>query len=212
MRHINTLSKNIEYIGSSDTTIMGGRSGHAPIFLWYALNIKGYNRFRKEVEKCLTNARYLKDRIVEIGISAMLNESSNTVVFERPLDNEFAHRWQLACERSMAHVIVMPNITVEKLDEFLDELSKKHSQWYKNGEGVQPPCLAADIEETLSMSSGVSEEKNQMLPETCHPLSDVSPGKISNVGAGKLVQRREENRETVPRRLLLAVTEPGREK
>ncbi|XP_047306498.1 serine decarboxylase-like [Impatiens glandulifera] len=144
-QYIDTLSTNIEFLGSSDTTIMGSRSGHAPIFLWYALNKNGYIGFEKLVQKCLANARYLKDRLKEEGISVMLNELSSTVVFERPLDDDFVHRWQLACLGSLAHVVVMPNVTIEKLEEFLDELLKKRSEWHKDGGGVQPPCLAADI-------------------------------------------------------------------
>ncbi|XP_075509447.1 serine decarboxylase-like [Primulina tabacum] len=144
LRHINVLSRNVEYLASRDATIMGSRNGHAPIFLWYTLNRKGYKGFQKEVQKCLRNAHYLKDRLIGAGISAMLNELSSTVVFERPRDEEFVRRWQLACEGNMAHAIVMPNVTLEKLDYFLNELLQGRSLWYCD-EKVQPPCLAADI-------------------------------------------------------------------
>ncbi|XP_047320904.1 serine decarboxylase-like [Impatiens glandulifera] len=144
MEHINTLSRNVEYLASRDSTIMGSRNGHAPIFLWYSLNRKGYKGLQKEVETCIRNAHYLKDQLVDNGISAMLNELSSTVVFERPLDVNFVRRWQLACERNMAHVIVMPNVTIGKLDDFLKELVKKRKDWYKDGD-VPPPCLASDI-------------------------------------------------------------------
>ncbi|RVW37111.1 Serine decarboxylase [Vitis vinifera] len=90
MEHINALSRNVEYLASRDATIMGSRNGHAPIFLWYTLNRKGYKGFQKEVQKCLRNAHYLKDRLRDAGISAMLNELSSTVVFERPIDDELS--------------------------------------------------------------------------------------------------------------------------
>ncbi|XP_021284378.1 serine decarboxylase isoform X1 [Herrania umbratica] len=144
MEHINVLSSNVEYLASRDATIMGSRNGHAPIFLWYTLNRKGYKGFQKEVQKCLRNAHYLKDRLRGAGISAMLNELSSTVVFERPRDEEFVRRWQLACEGKIAHVVVMPNVTIEKLDVFLDELVEKRSTWYQE-EHDQPPCVAADV-------------------------------------------------------------------
>ncbi|OWM90762.1 hypothetical protein CDL15_Pgr020725 [Punica granatum] len=145
MEHINALSRNVEYLASRDATIMGSRNGHAPIFLWYTLNRKGYKGFQKEVQKCLRNAHYLKDRLRDAGISAMLNELSSTVVFERPLDEEFVRRWQLACKGNIAHVVVMPNVSIEKLDMFLDELTEKRSTWYQEGGEAQPPCVAADI-------------------------------------------------------------------
>lgn len=144
MKHINALSSNVEYLASRDATIMGSRNGHAPIFLWYTLNKKGYKGFQKEVQKCLRNAHYLKGRLGEAGISVMLNELSSTVMFERPKDEEFVRRWQLACEGNMAHAVVMPNVIVDKLDDFADELIRKRFKWYKNVK-VQPPCLAGDI-------------------------------------------------------------------
>lgn len=33
-----------------------------------------------------------------------------------------ARRWQLACEGDIAHVVVMPNITIRKLETFVQEL------------------------------------------------------------------------------------------
>lgn len=144
LKHINALSSNVEYLASRDATIMGSRNGHAPIFLWYTLNRKGYRGFQKEVQKCLRNAHYLKDRLNAVGVGAMLNELSSTVVFERPKDEEFVRRWQLACEGNIAHVVVMPNVTIEKLNTFLDELVQKRSCWYEDGK-TPSPCIAADI-------------------------------------------------------------------
>lgn len=144
LEHINALSNNVEYLASRDATIMGSRNGHAPIFLWYTLNRKGYSGFQKEVQKCLRNAHYLKDRLKEAGIGAMLNELSSTVVFERPKDEEFVRMWQLACEGNIAHVVVMPSVTIEKLDNFLSELVQKRSGWYGEGKG-KPPCIASHV-------------------------------------------------------------------
>ena len=144
LEHINALSRNVEYLASRDATIMGSRNGHAPIFLWYTLNRKGYRGFRKEVQKCLRNAHYLKDQLKDAGIGAMLNELSSTVVFERPQDEEFVRRWQLACQGNIAHVVVMPNVTIEKLDVFLNELVQKRATWFQDGK-LQPHCIAADV-------------------------------------------------------------------
>ena len=53
------------------------------------------------------------------GIKSMLNELSNTVVFERPKEEAFVRKWQLACEGDIAHVVVMPNVDINKLEEFV---------------------------------------------------------------------------------------------
>ena len=62
----------------------------------------------------------------------MRNQLSTTVVFDRPLDNAFVLRWQLACQEKMAHVVVMPHTTVQMLDDFVDELLDKQLVCYQN--------------------------------------------------------------------------------
>uniref|UniRef100_A0A803N2H3 Histidine decarboxylase n=1 Tax=Chenopodium quinoa TaxID=63459 RepID=A0A803N2H3_CHEQI len=144
IEHINVLSRNVEYIATMDTTIMGSRNGLAPVYLWYALNRKGYNGLKKQVQNCLIIASYLKDRLRGAGVSVMLNELSSTVVFERPQDEEFIRYWQLSCQENIAHIVVMPNMTKKTLDTFLDELVEKRSIRFKDGKN-QPPCVASDI-------------------------------------------------------------------
>lgn len=165
----------VEYLNSRDATIMGSRNGHAPIYMWYTLTLKGYEGMRRDVEKCLRNAHLLKApphlqqtrlllweaasqqqlflsmglpddaqeqcicccdsaqnycnikgraprTVVEAaevrvpcavcaqamlehaGIKCMLNELSSTVVFERPKDETFVRKWQLACEVHVLHM------------------------------------------------------------------------------------------------------------
>ncbi|KAK9800747.1 hypothetical protein WJX73_004484 [Symbiochloris irregularis] len=127
-RYITALSQDVEYLNSKDATIMGSRNGHAPIYMWYTLTRKGYGGMRKDVERCLRNAHLLKTMLEQAGITAMLNPLSSTVVFERPKDAGFIRKWQLACEGPIAHVVVMPNITIDKLDEFMAALIQSRAQ------------------------------------------------------------------------------------
>ncbi|RYR38302.1 hypothetical protein Ahy_A09g043301 [Arachis hypogaea] len=80
----------------------------------------------------------------------MLNELSSTVVFERPHDEEFVRKWQLACQENIAHVVVMPNVTKGKLDNFLNELVAKRAQWFKYGK-FQKYCIASEVGETCCL-------------------------------------------------------------
>ncbi|KAK7279847.1 hypothetical protein RJT34_24906 [Clitoria ternatea] len=116
LEYINALSRDVEIIASRDATITGSRSGHAPIFLWYALKRRGLRGLQNEVHKCIMNARYLQNRLCDVGIGAMLNKFSNTVAFETPVDDGFIHRWNLACIGNIAHVVVMQHVTIEILD------------------------------------------------------------------------------------------------
>jgi histidine decarboxylase len=63
MRYVMALSSDVEYLNSRDATIMGSRNGHAPIYLWYTLTLKGYEGIRQDVERCMRNAHILKVRL-----------------------------------------------------------------------------------------------------------------------------------------------------
>ncbi|CAA9588043.1 Histidine decarboxylase [uncultured Synechococcales cyanobacterium] len=51
----------------------------------------------------------------------MLNKNSNTVVFQKPSD-KLIKKWQLAAQGDLAHIVVMPNISQVKIDQFIDDL------------------------------------------------------------------------------------------
>ena len=131
-KHINALSRDVEYLASRDATILGSRNGHTPIFIWYNLNKKGHMGLQEDAIKCLKNAQYLKNQLENKRFWAMCNQLSTTVVFDRPLDNAFVLSWQLACQEKMAHVVVMPHTTVQMLDDFVDELLDKQLVCYQN--------------------------------------------------------------------------------
>lgn len=107
---------------------------------WTGKDTEGSKKkFRNALE-----THYLKDRLISAGIGAMLNELSSTVVIECPQVEEFIRKWQLACQGNIAHVVVMPNITIDKLDDFMNELVQKRDAWFQDGK-LQPPCIASDV-------------------------------------------------------------------
>merc|ERR1719203_2223482 len=120
--HVQKVEQHIDYLNSVDTTIMGSRNGQAALYMWYSLRKKGIEGIKREVVHCMETARYLQKQISDIGMTCRLNDLSCTVVLERPLDDKFIKRWQLACEEDIAHVVVMPNVTRNKIDQFVSEL------------------------------------------------------------------------------------------
>ncbi|KAF3626544.1 hypothetical protein FXO38_27434 [Capsicum annuum] len=82
------------------------------------------------------------------------------------MEQEFIHKWQLSCERDMAPVVVMPGVTFEMLDNFVTEFSKKRLIWYQDGNKVQPPCPANDIEkmtnDSLMQNAATTMEANSI--------------------------------------------------
>lgn len=120
--HVKKVEQRIDYLNSVDTTIMGSRNGQAALYLWYSLRKKGVSGIKRDVVHCMETAQYLRDKITDAGLTCRLNDLSCTVVLERPMDDKFIKRWQLACEEDIAHVVVMPNVTKNKIHKFVEEL------------------------------------------------------------------------------------------
>merc|ERR1712216_703732 len=47
-KHLEKMSRPVEYLNSVDTTIMGSRNGHAALYMWYALRTKGIDGLQDE--------------------------------------------------------------------------------------------------------------------------------------------------------------------
>uniref|UniRef100_A0A6U6DW62 Histidine decarboxylase n=1 Tax=Odontella aurita TaxID=265563 RepID=A0A6U6DW62_9STRA len=120
--HVKKVEQRIDYLNSVDTTIMGSRNGQAALYLWYSLRKKGIGGIKRDVVHCIETAQYLRNKLTEAGFTCRLNDLSCTVVLERPMDDKLVKRWQLACEEDIAHVVVMPNVTRQKIDKFVEEL------------------------------------------------------------------------------------------
>jgi len=106
--HIDRFSKDIEYLGSKDTTLNGSRSGLAACLLHQSINRLSFEGWENTIDKCLELTLRFKEILLENGISADSNIYSNIVVFPKP-NNILIDRWQLSCVGDLAHVVIMPN-------------------------------------------------------------------------------------------------------
>ncbi|EAZ18332.1 hypothetical protein OsJ_33863 [Oryza sativa Japonica Group] len=77
-------------------------------------------------------------RLRNVGISAFMNSKSIIVIFEKPKDEMFMQKWQLACAGNVAHVVVMPHVSFEMLGIFVEELAEKRRGKALQAEVVRP--------------------------------------------------------------------------
>lgn len=119
---VDRVSQSVEYIGTKDTTILGSRNGVTPIFLHHLIQTIGEHGFREMAQKCLHVADYAIRKFSEKNIKAWRHKNSITVVFPR-VNEHVLQKWQIALQGSDAHLITMPHITTEVIDNFIDELS-----------------------------------------------------------------------------------------
>ncbi|MCK5781677.1 MAG: histidine decarboxylase [Flavobacteriales bacterium] len=119
--NIDRIAKSIAYIGSDDTTIPGSRNGYSPLVWWYAIKSLGLEGLQKRVDDSLEKTDYTFKKLTEAGIEVMRNTNSITVVFTAP-EQDVIERWQLATEKGVTHLIIMPNTPYEKIDEILEDI------------------------------------------------------------------------------------------
>ncbi len=120
--HLNDIGRNIEYVGSADNTITGSRNGVAPLFLWYELKFVKEGKMKGLVESCIERAGYAVKKFNEYGINGWRNKNSIIVVFPRPSE-KICRKWQLACEREIAHIITMPHVPHKLIDRIVSDVA-----------------------------------------------------------------------------------------
>ena len=113
------IGRAIEYVGALDTTLLGSRNAITPVIIWYALTKHGEEGFRKMVARMLDTAQYAVDKFNEHGIPAWRARNSATVIFPRPAD-VVLFEWQLAPLDDIAHLITMPHVTREMVDQVIN--------------------------------------------------------------------------------------------
>ena len=118
--HAASAARPIEYVGAMDTTIPGSRSAIAPLIIWHAFQKHGLEGFRDMVAGMMNTAGYAVQSFGEAGIPAWRNRNSATVVFPRPGPEVF-RKWQIAPQGDIAHIITMPHVTREMIDELVSD-------------------------------------------------------------------------------------------
>ena len=125
--HIDRVATAIAYLRSNDTTLMGSRNGHAVLAIWSRLMGHGQEGYGADVRSCMARARHLVDRLRELGVPALRNPHSLTVVFPQPAES-IVKTYQLACHQGRAHAIAMPNVT----DALLDRFISGYAAWWES--------------------------------------------------------------------------------
>lgn len=111
----------VSYTGSADTTITGSRSGHTPLLLWWALTTLGPEGLRQRAQASRALAAYTHRMIRCIGWPARRNPHAFTVTLHHPPSPVLA-KWVLASDGQTAHIVCMPGVTREQIDEFVGDL------------------------------------------------------------------------------------------
>nr|VFK64633.1 MAG: Pyridoxal-dependent decarboxylase conserved domain-containing protein [Candidatus Kentron sp. TUN] len=119
--NVKNVTRPIEYIDTLDATLSGSRNGITPLFLWYAIRKYGKKGFRDIVARCLELARYAVVELDKIDCKAWRNPNAITVVIPPP-PQPIVRKWQIAVSGEDAHIIIMPGVTRDLIDEFVADM------------------------------------------------------------------------------------------
>lgn len=127
----------VAYTGALDTTVGGSRSGHTPLILWTSLMRHGAEGHRARAEAARELASYACQQLLDIGWPAWRNPHAFTVVLDLP-PRLVRDKWVLADDGQRAHLITMPGITRDQIDEFIADVRR----------AVRSPAAGAGIRAT----------------------------------------------------------------
>ena len=120
---VKKTEKPVEYLGVSDTTISGSRSGFNSLILWCAIKKYGIKGFKAMVSACFKNAEYALTKLEEIGWQGWRNKNSLIVVIKKPSE-KIIKKWQLASAGKLAHLIILPQHNRKIIDRLIKDLKK----------------------------------------------------------------------------------------
>lgn len=128
--NVDRIARSVEYVGVRDTTIMGSRNAITPLMLWYAIHHLGEAGIQHMIDRSIQLADYAIAKMESIGIKAWRHKNSMTVVFPRP-STEVLDRWQIAPYQSISHLITLPHVNEDIIDELVNDMKT-----FPSGDGV----------------------------------------------------------------------------
>lgn len=129
----NQTDFNVTYLNSNMRMINCSRDAVQPLKFWWLIQKVGIKGWSKQAAQMMECTAYLKKQLDAIGWPAWVNEYSNTVFFKRP-SADIVNTYNLAQgydERfggNLAHIVVMQQVTKEKIDVLINALKKEKNK------------------------------------------------------------------------------------
>jgi histidine decarboxylase len=120
--HRHHVARAVNYLASPDATIVGSRSGHAPLVMWYAIQRYGIAGLCKRANSAREVAAYAHSRLAELGWETFRHRHAFTVVLKTPPE-AVLRKWVLATADGWSHLVTMPGITEDTIDAFVTDLA-----------------------------------------------------------------------------------------
>ncbi|MBP5497781.1 MAG: aminotransferase class V-fold PLP-dependent enzyme [Muribaculaceae bacterium] len=123
----NQADFNVTYLNGNMRMINCSRDAVQPLKFWWLIRKVGAEGWSRQAEQIMECTAYLKQQLDNIGWPAWVNKYSNTVFFRRPPADivqlyTLAQGYDENFGGELAHVVVMQQVTKEKIDVFVKAL------------------------------------------------------------------------------------------
>ena len=130
--YLEKLACTPSYLPVETYTLCGSRSGGAIAASWAVLKSLGLEGYKKIVDGCMKNTAYLCSELEKIPGASLATEPDLNIVGIKIPDLEKNSRelgrrgWKLAVNTDAGCIrfVVMPHVTIEVIDDFMQELKK----------------------------------------------------------------------------------------
>ncbi|GIM94399.1 pyridoxal-dependent decarboxylase [Paractinoplanes toevensis] len=117
----------VSYIGASDTTITGSRSGHTPLLLHWALTSFSLQQHQARATAARELAAYTHDRLARMSWPHQWKHPGFTIRLAQPTQ-PLPRPWVLGGDHTTGRIITMPGIEQAQIDEFTTDLAAAHGR------------------------------------------------------------------------------------
>ena len=112
-----------QYNGQKINTLSCSRNGFAAICAYNRItSLGGLEGLKKITLSCMNVTEYAYFQLKKIGWKNVIkNDFSNIIVIQTP-SKKICKKWQLAVDKNISHIIIMPHVTKLMVDLFINDL------------------------------------------------------------------------------------------
>ena len=113
-----------QYVGSLDTTLSSSRNGISTLVLWLLIHKLGCDGMADLAKNAFVFAEETAEQMQRAGIPVSKHPNGCILVFPRPNDR-IAKRWHLSTRGDLAHIVTLPGVSREMIQNFIFELTRE---------------------------------------------------------------------------------------
>ncbi|MCP5054721.1 MAG: hypothetical protein GY940_46580, partial [bacterium] len=115
-----------DYFEMYGTITSGSSNSYMAVAIWKRIRELGREGLTEFARNCIAVTNYTVERMKEVspitGITPFINKNSNIVILNPCPSKHIMEKWGLPEEQGISHLDIMPHVSTELIDEFIEDL------------------------------------------------------------------------------------------